>query len=336
MRRLLLALSALALVPACARPPSSAPLGGKEWLAPEPHADRRAPDRAARKEKVAVTPSAAPTPSASGSAESSAKAAPSATPAELRFAWEPFVRGGTIVVDTRYAIHAQFNTRFQGLSTDQKAEVSAHEKIEVRVTEVSDGDVRELELSYLESESVFSLSNTPNDVDSNKGKRYRVSFEHGGSHARVRALSGSADAEQEKGVLFDLATVTGFLPLVRPHVPANLLPGWKTRLDTEQIATVFGRLDSLKLEGAWLTLRGRDLQNSKIAVFDCGLPVRLERDGLAFSVELKGSCTARPRDTRPLELSLRGPLKAELNTAMSAASSISGTLEASISHSYSR
>jgi hypothetical protein len=239
-----------------------------------------------------------------------------------------------VVVDTRYAIHAQLSTRFQGMATDQKAEVSAHEKIEVRVTEVSDGDVRELEVSYVESESVFNLGDTPSDVDSNKGKRYRVSFEQGG--ARVKALSGSADADAEKGVLFDLATVTGFLPLVRPRLPANLLPGWKTRLDSAQITTVFGRLDTLKLEGAWLTLRGVDGENADVARFDCGLPVRFERDGLAFSVDLKGSCTARPRDTRPIEISLFGPLRIDVNAAMSAASSISGTLEAKISHSYRR
>ena len=197
---------------------------------------------------------------------------------------------------------------------------------------MSGGELRELELSYVESESVFSLSDTPNDVDSNKGKRYRVSFEHGS--ARVRALSGSSDEEEEKGVLFDLATVTGFLPLVRPHLPASISPGWRTRLDAKQVTTVFGDLSTLKLEGAWLTLRGRDVQNADTAVFDCGLPVRLARDGLAFSVELKGTCTARPRDTRPLEVSLRGPLKAELNAAMSAASSIAGTLEATITHSY--
>jgi hypothetical protein len=301
---------------------------------PEPRTDRRAPSAEPPSERLASTPLAAPPPGPSSSSSSASPPKPSlsTTPGELRFGWEPLARDATIVVDTRYAIHAQFSTRFQGLSTEQKVEASAHEKIEVRIAEVSGGEVRELELSYVESESVFSLSDTPNDVDSNKGKRYRVSFDHGS--ARVRSLSGSSDAEEEKGVLFDLATVTGFLPLVRPHLPATLSAGWKTRLDAKQVTTVFGDLSTLKLEGAWLTLRGRDTQNAESAVFDCGLPVRLARDGLAFSVELKGTCTARPRDSRPLEISLRGPLRAELTAAMSAASSISGTLEATITHSY--
>jgi hypothetical protein len=305
------------------------------WVAAEPHADRRAPDAAQPRQRLASAAPPAPVPSSGASAgPDSAPKTPLATaPGELRFGWEPFARGATIVVDTRYAIHALFSTRFQGLSTDQKVEASAHERIEVRVSEVSGGELRELELTYVESESVFNLGDTPSDEgDSNKGKRYRVSFEHG--NARVRAVSGASTAEQEKGVLFDLATVTGFVPLVRPHLPLNLSPGWKSKLDAGQVATVFGGLDTFKLEGAWLTLRGRDAQNAEIAVFDCGLPVRLERDGLAFSVELKGTCTARPRDTRPLQLSLRGPLHAELNAAISAASSIAGTLEATITHSY--
>jgi hypothetical protein len=333
MRRPLLCLSVFALAAACGRPPSSTPLGGTEWVPAEPHADRRAPS-AEPNERLATAPPAAPPSSSSASsiATSASKPAIATAPGELRFGWEPLARDATVVVDTRYAIHALFSTRFQGLSTDQKVEASAHEKIEVRVTEVSGGELRELEVSYVESESVFSLSDTPSDVDSNKGKRYRVSFDHGSP--RVRALSGSSDAEEEKGVLFDLATVTGYMPLVRPHLPASILPGWKTRLDAKQVTTVFGDLNTLKLEGAWLTLRGRDVQNADTAVFDCGLPVRLARDGLAFSVELKGTCTARPRDARPLEVSLRGPLKAELNAAISSASTIAGTLEATITHSY--
>ncbi|HWA78076.1 MAG TPA: hypothetical protein VG937_37330 [Polyangiaceae bacterium] len=328
------AISALALCAACARPPSSVPLGGNEWVPREPHSDRRAPGSVEQSERVASAPSPAPagTATSSASAESPPKVASGKGATDLHFDWEPFTRGATIVVDTRYAIHAQLSTRFQGMATDQKAEVSAHEKIEVRVTEASGGDVRELEVNYVESESVFNLGDTPSDVDSNKGKRYRVTLEQGS--ARVKALSGSSDADAEKGVLFDLATVTGFTPLVRPHLPATLQPGWRTRLDSAQIATVFGRLDTLKLEGAWLTLRGLDNENPEIARFDCGLPVRFERDGLAFSVELKGSCTARPRDTRPLEVSLSGPLRIDMNAAMSAASSISGTLEAKITHSY--
>lgn len=335
MPRAPLALSVLALGVACGRPPSTTPLGGTEWVPPEPRADRRAPSSEAS-ERSAAAPVAAPPPAPSSSTSSSNTPTPAlaTAPGELRFGFEPLTRGATIVVDTRYAVHAQFSTRFQGLSTDQKIEASAHEKIEIRVTEMSGDELRELELSYVESESVFSLSDTPNDVDSNKGKRYRVSFDRG--NARVRALSGSASTEDEKGVLFDLATVTGFVPLVRPHLPSTLSPGWKARLDAKQVSTVFGDISSLKLEGAWLTLRGRDASSADAALFDCGLPVRLERDGLAFSVELKGTCSARPRDTRPLQISLRGPLRAELTGAMSAASSIAGTLEATITHSYQR
>ncbi|HYJ09658.1 MAG TPA: hypothetical protein VEX18_11630, partial [Polyangiaceae bacterium] len=281
---------------------------------------------------AAPAPPAAP-PVASVSVDAPPKS-PATTPGELRFGWEAMVRGATVVIDTRYTIQALFNTNFQGLSTAQKAEAKAHERIEVRVMEASGGQIRELEVNYVESESEFTLSDTPNDVESNKGKRYRVSFERG--KPRVRALAGSASAEEEKGVLFDLATVTGYPPLVEPHLPTSLSPGWKARLDGAQVATMFGGLDTVKLDGAWLTLRGRDSENLEVALFDCGLPVRLERDGLAFSVQLQGTCTARSRDARPLDISLKGPLRAELNAALSAASTLTGTLEARITHSYTR
>lgn len=333
MGRPLSLVSLLGLVAACTRPPSTTPLGGTEWQASEPHFDRRAASAPARSGPSASPAPPPPGPSAGVAADSAPKV-PTTTPTELRFAWEAFERGATVVIDTRYTIHALFKTSFQGLSTEQKTEAKARERIEVRVTEASAGEVREVELHYVESETEFSLSGTPNDIESNKGKRYRVRFEQG--NARVRALAGSSTEEDEKGVLFDLGTVTGYMPLVRPHLPASLAPGWKTRLDAGQVGTLFGGLDTVKLDGAWLTLRGRDSQSADIAVFDCGLPVRLERDGLAFSVQLQGTCTARPRDARPLEISLSGPLRAELNATMSAASTLTGTLEARITHSYTR
>lgn len=338
MSRRLFALWVFASGLACGRPPSTTPLGGTEWLPPEPHSDRRATSASTPIERPAQASTPAPSalPSASSSSASPPKAPVAVAPGELRFGWEPLTRGATVVVDTHYAIHALLSTSFQGRSTEQKLEANAHERIEVKVTEVSGDELRELELAYVESKSAFSMGDTTSDGagdESNAGKRYRVSYDRG--TPRVRALSGSSTADQDKGVLFDLATVVGFVPLARPHLPANLLPGWKAKLDARQVTAMFGELDSVKLEGAWLTLRGREAQ-SDTALFDCGLPVRLARDGLTFTVELKGTCTARARDSRPLEVSLRGPLRAEVNAAVSAATTITGSLEATITHSYPR
>jgi hypothetical protein len=152
---------------------------------------------------------------------------------------------------------------------------------------------------------------------------------------RVARDPGTLEAAEDKRVIFDLASVTGYLSLVRGKLPTTLAPGFAARLDGTQMATLFGAHDSVKFDSGSLVLRGRDLKHSEQALFECGTPVRIDRDGATFAVELKGTCSVRASDSRPMEIRLSGPLRAEAGAAFTSASSLTGTLEANVTHSYS-
>ncbi|HET9934158.1 MAG TPA: hypothetical protein VFQ35_25825, partial [Polyangiaceae bacterium] len=131
-----------------------------------------------------------------------------------------------------------------------------------------------------------------------------------------------------------LGTVTGYVPLLRPHLPATLHTPWRTDVTPEQVIEVFGKAESARLDRGWLTLRGLSAGSAPVAEFDCGVPVHIGRDGFSFSVELTGRCSVRPQDSRPVAISLSGPLRVEATGIPGI--QVSGRLEAQVTHSYSR
>jgi hypothetical protein len=255
-------------------------------------------------------------------------------PGELRFGFVPFARGDTITIETQFRIRALLNTSFQGLSKSEDAEVDARERIEIKIVEASPDGVRVLEVFYAESKSVFRFGDAPDDEDSSTGKRYRVTFEAG--KPRVARDRGALEPEEEKGVIFDLGSVTGYLPLVRPLLPKTLSSGFSARMGASELTDVFGALDTVKLDSGSLRLRGRDTKRPEAALFECGLPLRIDRDGATFSVDLTGTCSVRTSDTRPLEIRMNGPLRAAAGAAFTSASTLTGTLEAEVKHSYGK
>jgi hypothetical protein len=337
MRRFLLCALGLGAALSCARPPSSTPLGGSEWVRPELSSDRRVQGEPGHAERTATAAPRAPEKTAEPVPD---KPAPlvDKNPSELAFAFVPPKRGSTLTLDTRFSLRAVFGAALHGVEIKQDATGDAHERLQVRVTDADEQGVHELELEYLLSESNFHLGDSEDEdededaEESNVGRRYRVRFEQG--KPSVTRLNGSADEDAVRGVVFDLATVTGYLPLVRRALPIKLSPGWKAELSASEVTTVFGSLDAVHLDGAWLRLTGHVQGRPSEAVFECGLPVRIERDGFTLTARLSGSCTARVADTRPLEVNLQGPVHLETGASIAGAT-LSGTIEAHISHTYS-
>jgi len=321
------------LMLACARPPSTKPLGGEEWLRPEHTSDRRphGPTEQARALPAVVTAEPAEVTSA---APSPTQKLPSAVvkPGEVELKAEPLLPGSRVTLDTRFKLVGSIG----GMSDTAVAE--AHERIEVRILDATADAVREVEVNYVTSDSSFRFGGGADEQTSNAGKRVRVRFDS--DKPQVTVLSAGKqkkdkdDDDDEKGIVFDLATVTGYLPLVRPHLPAKLGPGFRIDLDKKQLGRVFGEFESAELERAWLTLRGLSQGSDPVAEFDCGMPIRLGRDGFRLSAELTGRCSVNPRGTRPVDVSLSGPLRMEASNIPGA--QLSGTIEASIHHSYSR
>lgn len=331
---------AFSLVLGCARPPSARPLGGEEWVPPERTADRK-PHSAvaeARPDPVEVKAFAEPSAIVIASEPSASKAI-SVTPGEIEFALAPLAKGTLVTIDSQMKIEASIG--------GDNALIDGRERMEVRVLDVANDSVREVEVSYVSSES-SSRFGAANRHTSSSGKRFRVRLD--GATPVVQLLSAgttqsahSADDDDEdeddeqdqaKGVIFDLATVTGYLPLLRPRLPAKVHAPFRLEITPEQLGEIFGKADSVRLDRGWLSFRGISQGSAPVAEFDCGLPVHLGRDGFSVSVELTGHCSVRPQDTRPLEISLSGPMRMEASGLPGA--EFSGRLEAKVTHTYSR
>jgi hypothetical protein len=323
----------LGLTLACARPPSAIPLGGKEWVAAERHVDRRAPSG----ESETETPRAAQKSGSSVATTTSIAAPPvapvaSTVPLETTLGLVPLVAGTTVTLRTKYTVRATLITGTEEGGGTQAVEADAAERIVVRVVRADADDVREVELEYVESKATFRLEGTPPEEDSNFGKRYAVVFD--GGDGRVSKRSGSLEPGEDRAVLFDLATVTGYWPLLKPHLPRSLAPGFRSKLQSKDVARVFGSPEDVQFEGSELTLRGRAVGEGAVAVFDARLPARFEKDGIALRVDLAGTVNVRASDARPLEVSLRGELAAEQG-ALGSGASLSGTVAVELSHEYS-
>lgn len=321
------------LVLGCARPPSARPLGGEEWVREEPIADRKPHGDAVSPKAVAsIDSGAAPKDvSAAVAPAPPSPSGPPTKPGDIEFKFEPLAKGTTVRVDTRVKLDATFGS--------DSAIAEGNERMDVRVLDASAEGVREIEVLYVKSESSFRYAGG-NEQSSKSGKRYRVRF--GGASPEVQLLDkgqGSDDEDEDdddptKGVIFDLGTVTGYVPLLRRHLPATLHAPWRMDVSPEQVTEVFGKADSARLDRGWLALRGVASGTAPVADFDCGVPIHLGRDGLSFSVELTGHCKVRPQDSRPVEISVSGPLRVE-STAVPGIP-ISGRFEAQVTHTYSR
>lgn len=320
----------------CARPPSARPLGGEEWVREEPVADRKphgvtVTSKPEALVELTVTPKESERPA--GPASASASALP-VKPGDVEFKFEPLAKGTTVRVDTRIKLDATFGS--------ESAVAEGSERMDVRVLDTSADSVREVEVLYVKSESSFRYGGG-NEQSSKSGKRYRVRF--GSASPEVQLLDkGQGDDDDDsdddsdddgaKSVLFDLGTVTGYVPLLRRHLPATLHPPFRLEVSPEQVSEVFGKADSARLDRGWLALRGVSTGSMPVADFDCGVPIHIGRDGLSFSVELSGHCKVRPQDSRPVEITLSGPVHVE-TTGMPGVQ-VSGRFEAQVTHSYSR
>jgi hypothetical protein len=237
-----------------------------------------------------------------------------------------------VTLRTKYTVRATFTTDTEVGDASQAVEADASERIVVRVVRADADGAREIEVEYVESKASFRLEGTPAEEDSNLGKRYMVLFD--GSEPRVSKRSGSLEPSEDRSVLFDLATVTGYWPLLKPHLPRSLAPGFRSTLQSKDVARVFGSSEDVQFEGSELVLRGRAVGEGAVAVFDARLPARFEKDGIALRVDLAGTVNVRASDARPLEVSLRGALAAEQG-ALGRGASLSGTLAVELSHEYS-
>jgi hypothetical protein len=321
---------------ACSRLPNPTPLGGEEWVPREATPDRKPQSRRETNRRAEALAEAPARPSIAeaftpgGPAPSSSAPSHSGATGSAHFIFKPFALGDKVELTTRYLM--QGSAMLPGIPTAQHASLESKERIAVKVTELSGGALREVEVEYLDSEGTVDMGGAKSSDSSNKGKRYRVSF--AGDTPKVTSLTGATSEDEEKGVVFDLFSVSGYLPLVQKELPATLNAGWNKQLGARELERVFGKLEAVRIESAWLKLGDRDPARPDVWNFECGLPVRLERDGTSMRAELKGSMTVRATDTRPLELSLRGPLTAELD-ANAPLSGLSGTIEVHISQTYS-
>jgi hypothetical protein len=331
------------IVLGCARPPSTRPLGGEEWLPRERIADRKPRTNVAQSRSDDVETKSFVEPSVVvATSDAQAEKPVSVKPGEIEFLLAPLAKGTLVTIDSQLKLEANLGT--------ESALAEGRERMEVRVLDVANDAVREVEVSYISSESSFRFGSA-NQHTSKSGKRFRVRLDSATPVVQLLSAGTSSsshssddddddddddeDAQDEaKSVVFDLATVTGYLPLLRPRLPAKVHTPFRLELTPEQLGQVFGTAESVRLDRGWLSLRGLAQGTVPVAEFDCGLPLHLGRDGFSVSVELSGRCSVRPQDTRPLEISLSGPMRMEASGLPGA--NFSGRLEAKVSHSYSR
>lgn len=327
MRSLLALGACLVLTPACERRPSSVPLGGDEWVPLARHVDRRP---RSSESPSALVRSSNDAPRTESSAPVVASQAPPTVAAETSFGLVPLAAGSAVTLRTKYTVRAKLVTGAEEGGSSQVVEADAAERIAIRIASADARGPREVEIEYVESKASFRLDGAPEDQDSNLGKRYTVVFE--GTEPRVSKVSGSLEPNEGRSVLFDLATVTGYWPLLSPHLPRSLDPGFRLRLDAKDVARAFGAQEDVQFEGSELTLRGLT-QGNAVAIFDCRLPARFEKDGVSLRVQLAGTANVRTSDARPLEVSLSGALDAEQG-ALGEGASLSGTVSVELSHEY--
>ena len=261
----------------------------------------------------------------------SSPAAPT-VPLETTLGLVPLAAGTTVTLRTKYTVRATFVTGKEEGGASQAVEADTAERIVVRVVRADADGAREVEVEYVESKASFRLEGTPAEEDSNLGKRYAVVFD--GSDPRVSKRSGSLEPSEARSVLFDLATVTGYWPLLKPHLPRSFAVGFRSKLQSKDLARVFGSPEDVQFEGSELVLRGRAVGEGAVAVFDVRLPARFEKDGIALRVDFAGTVNVRASDARPLEVSLHGALGAE-HGALGSGASLSGTVAVEFSHEYS-
>jgi hypothetical protein len=258
-------------------------------------------------------------------------AAPTTVAVETQFGRVPLPQGALVTLRTKYTVRATLVTSLEEGGSTQSIEADAAEKIAVRVVRGGDDGPREVDVEYLESTGSFRMDGMPNDDDSNTGKRFNVVFE--GSEPRVSKRAGALEPDEDRSVLFDLATVTGYFPLLAPRLPRALGPGFRLRLESRDLARMFGARDDVDFEGGEIALRGRSASDGKIAVFDCQLPAKFEKDGVQLRVDLKGTLNVLAADSRPLDVSLNGTIRADAS-ALGAGASLNGTVVVELSHEY--
>jgi hypothetical protein len=332
MRFLRAALLTLAI--ACGGRPSTVPLGGTEWVKPERHVDRR-PQGELGSETVSATVAASPATLTIEAAPRPAPAPAASQPGaeEVRFELKSIANGTTITIDTQFTIAATLTTSVHGALTSQSFEVEATQQLKARVTDAKDDEIRALELEYVKSTNRLRMPGTDEDDDtSGTGKRYRVTFRDGSG--RVEPIGFTLEPDEDKQVLLDLAALTGYWPLVKGGLPASLAPGWKRELGHAELSKIFAAPPSVRLESGRLTLLGKDAASPDRALFDCGLSVELERDGVSVGTDLGGKCAVRPSDTRALEVNLSGALRATTKLPFGADAAISGKADFQLKQTY--
>lgn len=317
----------LALAVACTPVLSAVPLGGKEWVAPERHTDRR-------------THTAGPTlPQArSQGTEVAAKRPSLAAPAgvrqggPVRFAFQPLAAGSVVTLDSRFTVRASVRTSLKGVQSSQDAVFEVERRLEARVLTSRNDGIRTLDVEVKQSKSSFKMSDMDDDEESESDKRYRILFQ--GGIPQVTSPSGTLDPDEVQQVLFDLATITGYLPLVQPALPQTLSAGWSKRFEASEVQPLFGSFSPVRLEKGSLSFLGMDPQNSDQARFECAVAVRLERDGVTLGGDLSGSCSVNPSTTRPRAIHLRGKIRGLNTLTLGEDASIAGTAELRLNHVY--
>jgi hypothetical protein len=324
----------LILAIACGGRPSTVPLGGTEWVKPERHVDRR-PRGELGSETVIATVAASPAAVITDATPRQAPAPAAIQPGaqEVRFELKSIANGTVITIDTQFTVKAALTTSVQGTLTSQSFEVEATQQLKARVTDAKGDEIRALELEYVKSTNRLRMPGTDEDDDtSGTGKRYRVTFRDGAG--RVEPVGFTLEPDEDKQVLLDLAALTGYWPLVKGNLPASLAPGWKRELGHGELSKIFGAPPSVRLESGRLTLLGRDPGSSDRALFECGLSVELERDGVSVASDLGGKCAVRPSDTRALEVNLSGELRATTNLPFGADATITGKADFRLEQTY--
>jgi hypothetical protein len=322
----------------CAAPqPSTVPLGGEEWVKPARHVDRRPPGESEANAQLADTRSTPPPvraePALPRPVAKPVEAAPAtAKTNDVRFELIPFTVGNTITLDGRLTLKATITMNLQGTTSSQSIEFEAEQQLNARVTEVRGRDVIALEVEYVKRRSVFRMPGMDPEEDSSAGKRYRVTVQ--GRNMRVEALGATLAPDEDKEVQRDLAAVIGYLPIVQPRLPASLTPGWRYDVSDGDLTTLFASAPSARFSGGKLSFQGTDLAAPDRARFGCGVSVQFEKDGATVGSDLEGTCIVRPSDARPIQLDLKGDLRADTPLPFGADSTVTGTVELAVKQSY--
>lgn len=271
---------------------------------------------------------------AEGATAASSRPAPEATSVSgsVRFEFKPFSVGTVVAVDRRFTLRAKVTAELQGVASEQEVVFESHERIEFQIREMRGDEVSALDVEYTFVKNSFRMSGMDDEEASEAGKRYRVTLPSG--VPEVTRNSGPVDSAERDRVSFDLSTITLYTPLVKDHLPRSLATGWKKQLDRSELSAVFGSIPEIRVQRASASLPAAGTKTPSRVRFDCGLLVKLEREGVELSSDLAGSCWMRPSDTRPLSIELAGQVHS-VGAPLGDASSITGTAELRLEHTYS-